>query len=237
VAVLQEAVKRGANLVLTAEPTFYSRADARTPRAGRGGRGAAAGAPPATPAPAHDPVFAGKNDFITKSGLVIFRLSDHWKLRRPDPLAAGLGETLGWAKYQVAGDPRRYDLPAPVALDALVSAVAKGLGSRGGVRVIGDAKTQVRRVGLLPGSTPIEAALALLPQVDVVIGGEVREWESAEYARDTVFAGAKKGLVLVGRIVSEEPGMRHCANWLKGLLPEVPRVGHVPAGDPYWRPA
>ena len=55
------------------------------------------------------------------------------------------------------------------------------------------------------------------------------------YARDVVFSGAKKGLILVGRIVSEEPGMDACATWLKTVVPEVP-VRHIAAGDPYWRP-
>jgi hypothetical protein len=72
--------------------------------------------------------------------------------------------------------------------------------------------------------------------VDVIIAGEVREWESAEYVRDKAFAGERKGLILLGRVVSEEPGMDMCAQWITTLLPEVP-VRHVPAGDPYWRPA
>jgi hypothetical protein len=72
--------------------------------------------------------------------------------------------------------------------------------------------------------------------VDLVIAGEVREWESVEYARDVVFSGQRKGLMLIGRVVSEDGGMRECARWLTPLVPEV-RVRHVPAGDPYWRPA
>jgi hypothetical protein len=41
--------------------------------------------------------------------------------------------------------------------------------------------------------------------------------------------------VLVGRIVSEDPGMSVCADWLKGLVTEI-KVTHLSAGDPYWRP-
>jgi hypothetical protein len=76
----------------------------------------------------------------------------------------------------------------------------------------------------------------MLPNVDVIIAGEVREWESVEYARDQVFSGARKALLVVGRVVSEEPGMQVCANWLKTFVPEAP-IRHIPAGDPYWRPA
>ena len=228
--VLQQAVKAGANVVITAQPTFYSRADARTPPAGRGGAG---DAPPTPPPP--DAVFNGKNEFITRNNLVVFRLSDHWRLRQPDPFAQGIATTLGWMKYRSAGDPQRFEIPT-LTLDALASSVKKGLRLRGGIRVVGDPQTRVRRIGLLPGTTPIQAALKMLPNVDVIVAGEVREWESVEYARDTVFSGQKKGLILIGRVVSDEPGMEVCANWLKTFVSEVP-IRHISAGDPYWRPA
>ena len=95
---------------------------------------------------------------------------------------------------------------------------------------------RVKAVALLPGATPITAMLDTLPGVDLVVAGEVREWESVEYARDVAFSKERKGLVLVGRVVSEEGAMRECASWLERLLPDV-KVQHVPAGDPYWRPA
>ena len=226
-AVLQQAVKAGANIVITAHPTFYARADVPTPPAGRGAPNQAA-APP-------DPVFTAKNEFITRNRLVVFRLSDHWRQRQPDPLAQGIAAALRWSKYQSAADPLRFEMPA-LRLDALVSHVKNALRSRGGIRVVGDPRIMVQRVGLLPGTTPVQAALKMLPNVDVIVAGEVREWESVEYARDKVFSAEKKGLILVGRIVSEEPGMDVCANWLKTFVSEVP-VRHISAGDPYWRPS
>jgi putative NIF3 family GTP cyclohydrolase 1 type 2 len=226
-AVLQQAVKAGANVVITSQPTFYGRADVPIPPAGRGG------ANQASPVP--DPVFIGKNEFITKNNLVVFRLSEHWRQRQPDPRAQGIATALRWTKYQSAGDPSRFEIPA-LRLDAVVSHVKSALRSRGGIRVVGDPGTRVQRVGLLPGTTPIQAALQMLPDVDVIVAGEVREWESVEYARDKVFSGEKKGLILVGRVVSEEPGMELCANWLKTFVSEVP-IRHISAGDPYWRPS
>jgi putative NIF3 family GTP cyclohydrolase 1 type 2 len=221
--VLRRAVAGGANLVVTLEPTFFSKADGQTPVRGRGS---------ATAGP--DPVFDAKKDFIQKNGLAVWRFSDHWRLRRPDPLLQGLGETLGWTRYQVAGDPSRVEMPART-LGVLAGDLKKALGARGGIRVVGDPSTPVRRVGLLPGSTPIAAALAVLPSVDVIVAGEVREWETVVYAQDTVASGQRKGLILVGRVVSEEPSMRVCATWLQTLVPEV-QTQWLPVGDPYWRP-
>jgi putative NIF3 family GTP cyclohydrolase 1 type 2 len=233
VTVLRQAVAAGANMIVTCEPTFYSRSDGRTPPAGRGG-GRGASSEPAPPQ-APDPVYDAKNAFIEKHGLVVFRLSDHWRRRRPDPFVQGMAAALGWTKPAPPDDGSRYAIPAS-SLAALAADVRKRLGTRGGLRVVGDPQTPVRTVALLPGSTPIAAALETLPAVDVIVAGEVREWESVEYARDAAFSSRRKGLVLVGRIVSEEGGMRACAEWLGPLLPGIP-VRHLPAGDPYWRPA
>jgi hypothetical protein len=50
--------------------------------------------------PAADPVYAGKNAFIEKHKLVVFRLTQHWNQRKPDPRAHGLATAMGWTKYQ-----------------------------------------------------------------------------------------------------------------------------------------
>ena len=227
-AVLQEAVKAGANVVVTCEPTFFGRAEARTLPVGRVGGAIITPPPP-------DPVFAAKNDFVDTNKLVIFRLCDHWRTRTPDPFGHGFANALGWTKFQDAGDPRRFSVPS-LSLAALAAHLKSTLNARGGIRVVGDPQSPVQRVAVLPGSTPIQASLQTLPNVDVIVAGEVREWESVEYARDTVFSGRRKGLILVGRVVSEEPAMGVCASWLRTFVPEVP-VRHIPAGDPYWRPA
>ena|SRR2546427_6566065 len=75
----------------------------------------------------------------------------------------------------------------------------------------------------------------VLPKVDVIVAGEQREWEGVEYAFDANTAGDRKGMILVGHWVSEDQGMRLCADWLKSFISEV-SVEWIPAGDPFWRP-
>jgi putative NIF3 family GTP cyclohydrolase 1 type 2 len=212
--VLTRASKANANLVITLEPTFFGRLDA--PLAG-------------------DPVYAAKQQFIQSNRLVVWRFSDHWRARKPDPMAVGLAHTLAWSKYQVGDDPANYYLP-DATLASLADGMATRLNARAGIRVVGDRQAPVRRVSLLPGVSPLTAAMKALPECDVVVAGETREWESVEYAQDIVAAGEKKGLIMLGRVLSEDPGMSVCADWLKALIPEVP-VHWIPAGDPYWRPA
>jgi putative NIF3 family GTP cyclohydrolase 1 type 2 len=232
--VLGSAVKAGANLIVTCEPTFFTKSDTPTPPVRRGfGPGSAGPAIPPSPPPS-DPVFSAKDDFIRKHNLVVWRFSDHWRLRTPDPFAQGMVNVLGWSKFAAGSDSRHLSIQE-TSLDTLVMHVKKSLKSRGGMRIVGDPQLRLRKVALLPGSTPIQASLEALPGGDVIIAGEVREWESVEYVRDTVALGGKKALILVGRIVSENPGMQVCAQWLKTIVPEVASTW-VPVGDPYWRP-
>ena len=225
--VMRRALKAGANLIVTSGPTFYSRSDSAVPPAGRG-RGA-----PVTPAPA-DPVFAAKSAFIAANRLVVWRFSDHWRARTPDPFAQGLLDALGWSRFRTKDDAARVVVPA-VRLDALAADVKRKLGTRGGMRIIGRPETRVQTVGVLPGTVSIQTTLTVLPHVDVLIAGEVREWESVEYARDVVHAGGGKGLILIGRSLSEDAGMQYCARWLQTVVNGVP-VRWMAAGDPYWRP-
>ncbi|MDE3168338.1 MAG: hypothetical protein KGN36_21230, partial [Acidobacteriota bacterium] len=68
---------------------------------------------------------------------------------------------------------------------------------------------------------------------DVLIVGEAREWEVVEYAADCVTAGRKKGLIVLGHVVSEQAGMKYCAQWMKGFVSEAP-VEFVAAEEPFW---
>jgi putative NIF3 family GTP cyclohydrolase 1 type 2 len=234
IAVLERAAKAGANFVICCEPTFYGRGDRPAPTT-KPGAGPGAGTPgEAAKDAVKDAVFEAKNALIAKHKLVIWRFNDHWRLRKPDPFAQGLRDALGWSKFGAADDAGRVTMPA-IALEPLASSIKKSLGVRGGIRVMGDARTRVRTIGLLPGSTPIQAALKMLPGVDAIVAGEVREWETVEYVRDTLTTGRMKGMILIGRLVSEDPGMKVCADWLNTILPEV-RATAIPAGDPYWRP-
>lgn len=236
--VLGRAVKAGANLIVTSEPTFFSRSDTPAPpvrrRFARGPNGQFTVLPPPPGPPPSDPVFTAKDDFLKKHNLVVFRFSENWRRRPGDPFAQGLGDALGWSKNAGNADSGSVSI-RETSLQSLVMHVKKSLKSRGGMRIVGSPDLRVRKVGFLPGSTPIQASLQMLPKVDVIVAGEVREWESVEYVLDTIDLGGKKALVLLGRIVSEEPGMQVCAKWLKTIVPGVHSTS-ISAGDPYWRP-
>jgi len=146
VAVLKQAAKDGANLVLTYEPTFFGRADAPARKgvttAGRRGPVGVA---------LNDPVYQAKEEFIARNGLVVFRLRDHWQARKQNDMVTGLAESLGWTKYRVKPDDVLYDIPATSA-EGVVALVRGKLNLRGGLRAVGDRNAHIRRVMLHPGA-------------------------------------------------------------------------------------
>ena len=213
--VLRQAAAARRNLIVTCEPTFYNANDDPGPRAS-------------------DPVHLAKKAFIEERRLVVWRFQDHWAARAPNEFAAALADTLGWARLRTADNPQIYAIPS-TTVGALAAHVRARLGVRGGMRVIGHPGLRVRRVFLSPGTTSLQATIENLPKADLILSGEPREWEAVEYVFDTASAGQPKGMIAVGRVVSEEPGMRACAAWLRSLISEVP-IEPIAAGDPYWRP-
>jgi putative NIF3 family GTP cyclohydrolase 1 type 2 len=228
--VLRQAADAGANLIFSYEPTFFGRQDGPLPPAPPGGRPAFfRGLDP------NDPVYVAKQAFIKEKGLVVYRLHDQWQAQKGPEMTAGLAEALGWSRHRLAADETLYDIPAASA-EQVVALLRQKLKMRGGLRAVGDKTAQVRRVLLLPGFTAPATMWARYDEADLLITSEVREWENTFYAADMFTAGEKRGLVTLGRVVSEDPGMRVCAEWLKTVAGDIP-ARWIPAGDLYWRAA
>lgn len=213
--VLQRASAKGLNFIITHEPTFYAHLD--TPEG----------------VPQDDPVWAEKRAFIEKHGLVVWRFHDHWHIRKPDGIEAGNVHALGWEKFQRPDNQYLFILPE-TTVRALAADVAKKLNSSV-VRVVGNPEMKVTKVGFSPGAAGSEREIHALEQddVQVLMVGETREWETVEYAADAVSEGRQKALIVIGHIPSEQPGMEECARWLKGFVKDVP-VEFVPAKQPFW---
>jgi putative NIF3 family GTP cyclohydrolase 1 type 2 len=213
---LRRAAASRHNLIITQEPTFYAADDVIGNRA-------------------TDAVYLAKKQIIDDTKLVIWRFSDHWNARQPNEAVTALAAELGW-KSPVQGSLATFQI-SETSLGALVTQIRSRLDLRGGVRVVGRSSMRVKTVFLSPGSTDLQTTVRNLPHVDVIVAGEPREWEAMPYALDTWTAGAgdPKGLVSIGRVVSEGPGMRACAAWLRALVPGLP-VEALPVPDPYWSP-
>jgi putative NIF3 family GTP cyclohydrolase 1 type 2 len=223
--VLQLAQKAGLNMIIVHEPTFYSDADIRHP-------GTKGGATECDAACQDDSLFKLKMDWATKNNIVVWRIHDHIHARKPaDGISAGFNQALGWGSYAVGGadDAKSWNVP-PTTVGELAKFIAKTFDSRS-VRVIGDPNLRVAKVA--KGGHGLAQNMEALTANDCIIVSETREFDSFEYARDTVFSGAKKGAIFVSHEVGEDEGMNWFAKWLTPLVPEVP-VKFISTTDEFW---
>ncbi len=214
--VISRAAALGANLIITHEATFYSDRDDMDWLRG-------------------DPVYTAKAQLIEQHGIVIWRFHDFWHLYHPDGILTGLLKALGWESYVLTlADPQRsYVCHVPaIRLIELAQMLKTQLGLSA-VRVIGPDDMLCSRVWMLPGSPPSQLEIGALGRedIDVVVVGEVNEWETPEYVRDAQHMGHSRGLIILGHANSEEAGMHWLAEWLRPHFPDV-TVTHIPAGDP-----
>jgi putative NIF3 family GTP cyclohydrolase 1 type 2 len=212
--VLREAARRGDNLVITHEPTFYNHRDD-------------------TSFFADDPVYREKLAFIQQHHMVVFRLHDAIHATPPDHIAVGLIKALGWQSYAKADDPFFLTIP-----QTTLAQLARELQTKLHIqtlRIVGNPSLPVTHVALRPGASGLQKQVQVLRRddVEVLIAGEASEWETVEYARDASAQGRPKALILLGHEVSEEPGMEQCAEDLRGLFPQL-KIEHILAGQPFW---
>jgi putative NIF3 family GTP cyclohydrolase 1 type 2 len=246
--VLRKAVANGKNLIISRESAYWARHPAQM-RPGTGGFGAdtqpasSGQAPTGPPSMENDPAYRAKRDFIAANRLVVYRFFDNWSARQPDPQLQGLARALGWEKFYKpsGGLPWTthngfFEIP-PATLRQTAQNIKQTLKMKS-IRVAGDPEITIRKAAVLHGMYWLPDLQKVLaePGVDLVIAGEP-QWENelCQYSFDLHAAGVRKGLVLLGQQVSEEPGCGEMATWLKSFVREVP-VEWIPAGEPAWMP-
>jgi putative NIF3 family GTP cyclohydrolase 1 type 2 len=211
--VIKKAATLGANFIIAHEPTFYNHKDE-------------------TPWLDNSDVFKYKNDLLKKHSIVVWRFHDYWHTHRPDGVLMGVLTKLGWQNFYTSENPRMVLIPA-MSLEDLINHTKKSLGIRQ-VRYIGDSKQICKRIGLLPGAAGGRSHIELLQKEkpDVLIVGEVSEWETAEYVRDAQAIKLPMSLIVLGHSESEEPGMEWLVPWLKPKLKDI-KVSHIPSHSPF----
>jgi len=141
---------------------------------------------------------------------------------------------LGWEKYESKENQYFFAIPE-TTVEKLAADLKKQLGIHV-MRVVGDPKLKVKGVALVPGSSGFGRETFALERndVQVLVTGEPREWETVEYVADAVTEGKQKALIILSHIPSEQSGMEECTRWLKTFVTEV-KVEFVPANDPFWK--
>jgi putative NIF3 family GTP cyclohydrolase 1 type 2 len=212
--VIKRAHAAGLNLIVTHEDIFWNDPDDTTGLT-------------------DNPLYKLKTKYCLDNGMVVWRFHDHLHARTPDMCIAASLRSIGVEGGEDATmrGGRVYTIP-PTTLGAFASQIKRLTGSRA-FRVVGDPNAKVSRILLGPGY----AFPRMTAEADVVIGGEQQEtdgfFDDAEYVLDAASLGIPKGQIILGHVVSEEPGMKDCAEWLRTFVKGVP-IEFVPAGEPYW---
>jgi putative NIF3 family GTP cyclohydrolase 1 type 2 len=203
--VIEQAIERRANLIISHEGAFFSHHDAAV-----GGE---------------DPVYVTKKQLIEGSNLAIFRFHDYWHRYKPDGIMEGLIKQLEWEPYVREHQAAASLLNIPSATLREISEYVKNRLEIPYVRIIGDLDMNCTNLGMLAGYRG--GGLLAIPlfekeEVDLILYGEGPEWETPEYVREAIRQGKRKALIVLGHAESEEPGMKLLADRLTTLFPSVP---------------
>ena len=212
--VLKKAVEKKCNLIIVHEPLYYNHLDN-------------------TEKFQLDSVFLAKKKFINDHKLVVWRFHDYIHRIQPDGIMSGMVEKLGWEKNKVEGNAYRFSFPN-ITLQTLLENLKKTF-PKNTVNVVGDRSMKLSGLMLVPGAAGTDAQIRALRDnnIQVVVAGEVPQWETYEYVRDAVAQGRSKAIVFLGHINSEESGMKYCSDWLRKFVKDVP-VFYIECGSSYW---
>ena len=207
VAVIRQAISLGANFIIAHEPTFYNHTDN-------------------TQWLETSDVYQYKANLLKQHNIAVWRNHDYIHRLVPDGVTMGVLAQLEWQPYTDHALPNILTLPAAPLKD-IIGHVKTKLHIKK-VRYIGDPGQPCSRVLFMPGAPggqrQIEAIMKVKP--DLLLCGEIQEWETAEYVRDARAKGDKVALAVVGHIASEEAGSEFMLNWLKMNVPEI-KATHV----------
>lgn len=211
-SVIEEAARLKANFIIAHEPTFYNHRDD-------------------TAWVKDNTVVKQKQALLAKHNMVVWRFHDYCHALSPDAISYGVAKKANWLAYYKTGEVM-LTIPA-LSLQQLVQHLKSSLGITH-VRIIGKPEQSCSRIALLPGAWggQRQVSTAEAEKPDVLIVGEVAEWETAEYIRDHRLMGGKTALLILGHSVSEEPGMEYFVDWLQPKLPQL-KITHIASGDPF----
>ncbi|MGN6492646.1 MAG: Nif3-like dinuclear metal center hexameric protein [Agriterribacter sp.] len=211
--VIEKAIALKANFIIVHEPTYYNHADD-------------------TSWLQHNDVYQYKKALLDKHGIVVWRFHDYWHAHKPDGILTGVLKALGWEQFSAADKQHVLTLPS-ASFENIIKEVKQKL-KLPKVKAIGELSWNCRRIVLLPGAwggrRQIEALQNEKP--DLLMVGELQEWETSEYIRDAQYKGERVALLVMGHAVSEEPGMQWLVQWLQPQFPGL-KITHIASGSPF----
>jgi len=210
-AVLEEAVSRGCNLIITHEPVFFNHHNNLQHVA-------------------NDAVYAAKVDYLKSHQVCVFHLHDNLHHAGLDYIATGMAQKLGWEPYRTDESCKSFRMPG-VKLGQILDDLATHL-KPAALRYIGDRDAIYENVVTSWGFMMIENGVRLINRHEnsVLIVGETHEWEFVEYVHDAHRMGLRKALVVVGHVPSEEGGVEAFCDDVRAKFPSQ-SISYIKTND------
>ncbi len=212
VAVVKKAREWGAQLLIVHEPAYYNHMDEHS----------------------EEKIECEKRKFIEDSGITIYRFHDHPHYTAPDIIAAGQVKAFGLqgtVEYTDLIDQVRIHLDEPMTPVEVAKWIEEHCGIKH-LRICGARDVKCSEVTGMFGTPGGVFEELQSDQCEILLTGEACEWSLGEYARDAAELGYKKALIIMGHAGSERDGMRHTAELLKEMHPELD-VRYFECGEVY----
>jgi putative NIF3 family GTP cyclohydrolase 1 type 2 len=148
----------------------------------------------------------------------------------PDPVTMGVLKQMNWEDKMIDKNPNLIQLTNQNLKEVIFS-----LKSKMGVdelRYIGNLTQTINKVLFIPGAAGSQTHIAALKMFkpDLLVCGEVEEWTTVEYVRDSRSKGDAVSLILLGHIASEAPSATFILEWVKEKYPSIASK-YIPAGN------
>lgn len=219
--VIQEAVRLGANFIISHEPTWFTGNDT-------------------TDWCKEDSVYLAKRKYLEEHGITIWRFHDHMHIGSDtDYIYEGLIEELGWRKYLQPDEKQPWIYELPETTVGELAEFFKEKLEMDTVQIIGDSEMKVKRAGILVGGGSLGLGVEEMPmqvmerdRLDLLIVGDITEWTVCAYINDAYQMGFNRAMLTLGHERSEEAGMKYLTPWLAERFPTIP-VTFVDAKEPF----
>ncbi len=212
IEIIKKSIDLGHNFIICHEPTYYNHLDT-------------------TDWLENNKVYLYKKELLSKNNIAVWRNHDYIHRLKPDPIVAGLIKQLGWENVAKENELPNLLKINPQSLKSLINHIKTSL-KIPKVRFIGDLNQKISKIAVVPGFAGRNRQIAAINDygIELLICGEISEWETAEYVRDARSKGVNVALVLLGHSVSEEIGSIFMAEWIKKEFPET-KVQFISSGS------
>lgn len=175
-----------------------------------------------------DDIWIKKMEWLEEKNLTVIRCHDFWDSYPDIGVHGAWAKWLGYTKPPIKVD-NYYELHEiqETTLEELCKEILEKIRPLGqdSIQVIGDLDKKISRITLGTGAASNYRDMHAFGGEAIILTDDgTLLWESGQWAKDTGIP-----LIIVNHSLSEEPGMRSLAKYLKEIFPDIP-VLQIPVG-------